>query len=151
MRRVSHFPGRPTSSLITAGSHSIKEPRQIRSKTLQRKMQDDILNYLNDNRCNLGVTLKTLQSPTTKDFQNLFKWLFNHIFAHEFGFGRGKESFEEELIGLMKLVRYPFADTISKNALAAVGGMTTWPGMLAMLHWMVEVDMVRCNRLSPTS
>jgi len=39
-------------------------------------------------------------------------------------------------------IRYPYADSISKSQLKSVGSTYTWPMILGILIWMVELIMV---------
>ena len=39
-------------------------------------------------------------------------------------------------------VRYPFVDSMSKSTISAVSAQHAWPGMLATLNWMVDINMV---------
>jgi kinetochore protein NDC80 len=43
---------------------------------------------------------------------------------------------------LMKALKYPFADQLTKSQLQAVGSLHTWPSLLAMLMWMVELILM---------
>lgn len=84
------------------------------------------------------ISQKLLTAPSAKDFQQIFKFLYGHLDpTYEFG-----KKFEEEVPGLMKGLRYPFANEISKSQLYAVGSMHAWPSLLAMLSWMVE--LIQC-------
>ena len=38
--------------------------------------------------------------------------------------------------------RYPFVDTMSKSSISAVGSAHAWPGILAMLNWMTDINQV---------
>lgn len=96
------------------------------------------------------ISQKLLTAPSAKDFQQIFKFLYSHL-DPTFEFGK---KFEEEVPGLMKGLRYPFANEISKSQLYAVGSMHAWPSLLAMLNWMVE--LIQCcdelnNSHSPDS
>jgi hypothetical protein len=44
---------------------------------------------------------------------------------------------QEELPDAMSRARYPL--TLTKSSLLAVGAPTTWPSVLAALHWVVEL------------
>jgi kinetochore protein NDC80 len=44
----------------------------------------------------------------------------------------------------LRTAGYPFADSISKSHIQAVGNMHSWPGIVAMLHWFVTSIKVRC-------
>lgn len=44
--------------------------------------------------------------------------------------------------------RYPFVDSMSKSNISAVGSQHSWPGILAMLNWMVDVCVVYPHGMS---
>ena len=43
------------------------------------------------------------------------------------------------MTAILRNLRYPFASDITKTQLYSVGSMHTWPSILAMLTWMVEL------------
>jgi SMC interacting uncharacterized protein involved in chromosome segregation len=81
------------------------------------------------------ISQKILSAPSAKDFQNIFRFLYAQL---DPGYDFGKK-FEEEVPVLMRGLRYPFAGDISKSQLYAVGSMHAWPGLLAMLGWLVDL------------
>lgn len=69
----------------------------------------------------------------------IFKYLYGKIDdSYEFG-----KKFEDEVPVLIKGIRYPYANDISKSQLYAVGSMHAWPSLLALLVWMVELIEVQ--------
>jgi hypothetical protein len=44
----------------------------------------------------------------------------------------------------LKALRYPFAAQIDAKWLAAPASMHSWPFLLGMLHWLVEIGKVCC-------
>lgn len=79
-------------------------------------------------------------TPTGAQFQTIFKFLIGNVDPnYEF---RGKK-FEDEVGPALKMAQYPFADSITKSHLQAVGSQQSWPNMLAMLHWLVVMVEVR--------
>lgn len=116
-----------------------KDPRPIRDKTYQLKLMKDLINFLAKTGYPHPISQKLLSTPSSKDFQNIFKFLYGYI---DPGYDFGKK-FEEEVPLLMKGLRYPYASDISKSQLYAVGSMHAWPGLLAMLGWLVE--LIECS------
>ncbi len=57
------------------------------------------------------------------------------------GFQWGK-SFEADCLMILKDMRYPYPEQVGKTALGAPGSPTTWPTILSMLNWMVELAKV---------
>ncbi|KAG8887646.1 Aminopeptidase 2 mitochondrial [Tulasnella sp. 332] len=128
--------GRPGLQVYGPG----KETRPITHKQYQALMHREILDYLVAHRCPIAnLSLKTLQAPTGRDFHDIFRFLMKDIDDH-FVPGRwGKP--EEEVIILLRDLKYPLVDGISKTALTTPGSSSSWPILLAMLHWLVTIAM----------
>ena len=48
-----------------------------------------------------------------------------------------------EFINILKWLRYPYAEGIDKKYLSTVGGLHSWPSLLAALHYLVSLCIVR--------
>lgn len=161
--------GGPTMGLSTPGGHigssmggqllrALKDPRDPRPRTTRERMADDIIAF-----CTLrqhGVSQKELLTPTGPQFEHMFKFLVTlYDPAIKFvGSGaaagptaaRDKNAgakLADEVMQTLRAVQYPFADSITKSHLQAVGSAQSWPNMLAMLHWFVKVIEVRSSSL----
>lgn len=126
-------------AVAAAGFMGGKDPRPIREKSFQLEVIKNLINFLAKSGYPHPISQKILTAPSAKDFQNIFKFLYAQLDA---GYDFGKK-FEEEVPIVMKGLRYPFAGDISKSQLYAVGSMHAWPGLLAMLGWMV--DLINCS------
>ncbi len=81
-----------------------------------------------------SLTQKSMTSPTQKDFNCMFQWLYRRIDpAYKF-----QKSIEAEVPGLLKQMRYPFEKSIMKSQISAVGG-NNWFTFLGLLHWMMQL------------
>ncbi|ORX93387.1 hypothetical protein K493DRAFT_36569 [Basidiobolus meristosporus CBS 931.73] len=121
-----------------------KDPRPIREKDWQASKTRKLVNFLAHNGYPSSISAKTFQSPTTKDFQSAFKFLYQ-LLDPKYVF---RKRFEEECPLLLKELRYPLADQITKVQLYAVGSMHTWPTLLGVLVWLME--LVQCvEKLEP--
>ncbi|KAH8925036.1 hypothetical protein BT69DRAFT_1332528 [Atractiella rhizophila] len=139
---VSNTPFKGRQSLAPASfAPQIRVTKDPRPKD-KTASANNILDYL------LGrgyqdspLTLKTLLQPTTKDFQLIFKFLASRLNPSQRngGFGGQGKKWEDEVVPWLKTNGYPFADTITKSHLQAVGSMHAWPNFLAMLDWLVSV------------
>jgi kinetochore protein NDC80 len=127
---------------FSQGPMAVKDTRPIRDKTFQHMCANEVLDYLQQRQFKYPITLKTLTSPTNKDFQTIFIFLINDVIDPNFQWGRAGRKMEDDIILLLKDHRYRSADTISKSSLAAVGSMHAWPNVLAMLHWLVNLSLV---------
>lgn len=76
----------------------------------------------------------TLRSPTQKDFNYIFQWLYHRV---DPGY-RFMKSMDAEVPPILKQLRYPYEKGITKSQITAVGGQN-WPTFLAMLHWLMQL------------
>lgn len=151
-RRQSAFPGQnmplaaPTpghQQMYALSNRSIKDPRPVKDRTFQKKAREEIMAFLESRGYPHALSEKTLATPTTRDFQEIFKFIY-HCFD-----GRPVSSltslqkkFEDEVPVLLRSAGYPYVSDISKSHLQAIGAQHSWPGMLAMLHWFVQTIIV---------
>ncbi|PIA19239.1 hypothetical protein COEREDRAFT_79194 [Coemansia reversa NRRL 1564] len=73
--------------------------------------------------------------PTVKDFQTIFKFLYAQLdpcYTY-------MKKFEEDVLQILRGIHYPYVGNISKSHIYSAGSMSTWPGLLAMLLWLVEL------------
>jgi SMC interacting uncharacterized protein involved in chromosome segregation len=84
------------------------------------------------------VSITSLKSPSKKDFQRMFIFLYGLIDPY-FEFEESK--FEEQAAYLIKALKYPYAETVSKSHIKNVVSPYQWPPLLGMLLWMVEIIM----------
>ena len=89
-------------------------------------------------RCPIPLTSKMFLSPTTKDFQSIFRYLVQELVDPGMVWGK---KFEDDVINLLKDLRYPAMETIGRTGLGAPGGRD-WAPLLAMLNWLVELCKV---------
>ncbi|KAG8681521.1 kinetochore-associated Ndc80 complex subunit ndc80, partial [Ceratobasidium sp. 394] len=144
-KQQAHFGGNRVSMAPTFAppSMAVKDTRPIRDKSFQSMCQHDILEYLQQRQYKYPVTLRTLQSPTTKEFREIFIFLINDVIDPHFQWGRAGRKIEDDVILLLKDHRYRAVDSISKSGLTAVGTMHAWPAVLAMLHWLVNLSLLK--------
>jgi kinetochore protein NDC80 len=81
-----------------------------------------------------SLTNKSMTSPTQKDFNCMFQWLYHRIDPSY----RFQKSIDQEVTTLLKQMRYPFEKSIMKSQITAVGG-NNWSTFLGMLHWMMQL------------
>jgi len=102
-------------------------------------MAQELLEYLAQNNFEMEskhvLSNKAMTSPTQKDFNCMFQWLYNRIDPSY----RFQKSIEHELPVLLKQMRYPFEKSITKSAITAVGGGNNWHLFLGLLHWMMQL------------
>jgi len=90
------------------------------------------------------VSKTSLKNPSAKDFKKIFVFLYGLIDPY---YEISEKDFEDQVIQLIKGLRYPYADSISKSQLKSVSSTYTWPMILGILIWMVELIMSKDSLL----
>ncbi|KAI9143730.1 HEC/Ndc80p family-domain-containing protein [Paraphysoderma sedebokerense] len=142
--RRSSVISRPSLISATPAPRDQKDPRPVRDKQFQLTSIRNIINFLTHQGYPQPLSLKTLQTPTKKDFETIFRFLYAKLDPHYMF----QKKFEEEVPAILKGLRYPFSDQISKSQLYAVGSMHSWPAILAMLTWLMELVLM-CEQMEP--
>ncbi|CUS14846.1 unnamed protein product [Tuber aestivum] len=116
-----------------------RDPRPLKDSAYRHEIAGKVFEYVVNNGFELEMkhTLgpNSLKSPTQKDFSMVFQWLYKR-FDPNYNF---QKAIENEVLPILKTLRYPYASTITKSQLAAVGSMNSWPQFLGILHWMMEL------------
>ncbi|KAI8866666.1 hypothetical protein GQ42DRAFT_70546 [Ramicandelaber brevisporus] len=137
---MSSANGNSAGILPSSSSVPPKDPRNTRDAAYQEEAQRFIIEYLQSSGFKgAALSSKTLKSPTSNDFKNIFTFLFAKFDPN---FPPAGKKFSEEAHAMIKLARFPYASEISRNAFMTIGSSNSWPAMVGMLHWMCEVG--RC-------
>ncbi|KAF8535535.1 HEC/Ndc80p family-domain-containing protein [Trichophaea hybrida] len=148
-RRSSQY-GRPsmgmnnTSSFFTTVKTSVqKDTRPLKNAQYKQKMATEVMEYLLENNFEMDMKYQlphnALQSPTQKDFYHIFQWLYKRL---DPGYEFTSPKPETEVMPQLANLRYPYSNSITKTQLTAVGSGNTWPTLLGMLHWMMELAQI---------
>ncbi|PWZ02775.1 hypothetical protein BCV70DRAFT_197034 [Testicularia cyperi] len=135
--RLSIAPGNIAN---TAGS-GVRETRPIKDKSYKTRMGLTVKEHLE----RTGFTMagwdanKGVHEPTQSAFVGMFKHIYASCIDMNFVMGADGKKFEEEVLTLMREIKYPAADELSKTKLTAAGSQSHWPYCLAMLEWMVNL------------
>ncbi|KAF3049760.1 kinetochore-associated Ndc80 complex subunit ndc80 [Didymella keratinophila] len=120
------------------------DPRNLKNAGTRQAMAAELHQFLTNNNFEMEskhvLSAKAMSSPTQKDFNNMFQWLYNKIDPSY----RFLKSIDQEVPPLLQQLRYPFQKSITKSQIAAVGG-NNWPTFLGLLHWMMQL-VVLCQR-----
>lgn len=115
-----------------------KDPRPLRDRAFQARIAQELLEYLTQNGFEMEMkhplSQNTLRSPTQKDFNYVFQWLYHRI-DPGYKFQKGMDA---EVPPILKQLRYPYERGITKSQITAVGGQN-WPTFLGMLHWIMQL------------
>jgi kinetochore protein NDC80 len=120
------------------GILSTKDTRPLRDRPYQTKMRQDILSFLQSTR--YDITMQTLLNITGKDFRAITYHLIE-LLDPKYPFDPDAR-FEEEFVPALKAFRYPYVNQIDSKWLAAPASMHSWPFLLGVLHWLVEMCKV---------
>ncbi|KAF1987116.1 hypothetical protein K402DRAFT_376455 [Aulographum hederae CBS 113979] len=114
------------------------DPRRLTVSSVKAQMAHELQDYLTHNNFEMeakhSLTAKSLTSPTQKDFNMMFQWLYHRLDpAYRF-----LKNMDSEVPPLLKQLRYPFEKSIMKTQITAVGG-NNWHTFLGLLHWMMQL------------
>ncbi|KAI9738974.1 MAG: kinetochore-associated Ndc80 complex subunit ndc80 [Claussenomyces sp. TS43310] len=115
-----------------------RDPRPLKDRTYQTKIGQELLDYLTNYNFEMEMkhmlSQNTIRSPTQKDFNYMFQWLYHRIDPSY----RFLKNIDQEVPPILKQLRYPFEKSITKSQIAAVGGQN-WSTFLGLLHWMMQL------------
>ncbi|KAI1861683.1 hypothetical protein JX265_001303 [Neoarthrinium moseri] len=115
-----------------------RDPRPLRDRSFQARIGQELLDYLVQHNFEMemkhNLSQNILKSPTQKDFNYMFQWLYHRIDPSY----RFLKSIDQEVPPILKQLRYPFERGITKSQIAAVGGQN-WSTFLGLLHWMMQL------------
>ncbi|KAF9065278.1 HEC/Ndc80p family-domain-containing protein [Rhodocollybia butyracea] len=134
-RRGSIWAGGPGATPMVTNSQPQKDPRPIKDKNFQAQMRLDIVIYIQ--KSGLAIPNNALSNVQNKMYRSIFEFLVNHI--DPFFPIDPDAKFEEEFIPALKALHYPYAHAMDNKWLAAVGSPHSWPHLLGVLHWLVEL------------
>ncbi|KAJ3830027.1 HEC/Ndc80p family-domain-containing protein [Lentinula raphanica] len=140
-RRVSLWASGSGTTPMPSSSQSQKDPRPIRERPFQNKERSDILNFCHD--LGLDISMAQLLNIQRKDYRTIFEFLVELLdpcYPID-----STEKFEDTFIPALKTLGYPYAHTIDNKWLAAVGSPHTWPHLLGVLHWLVEMCKMKAQ------
>lgn len=128
-RRTSLFISRPT----LGGAIKRDDPRPVNNGAFKMHAIKEIESYMIENDYTHQISTQKLTSPTARDFQTIVTFMLRQLDSNFTMLGR----VEDDVTLVAKALHYPFMP--SKTAITAVGAPNTWPTLLAMLLWLVEL------------
>ncbi|XP_006458435.1 hypothetical protein AGABI2DRAFT_216992 [Agaricus bisporus var. bisporus H97] len=117
---------------------SFKDTRPLRDKQYQSKMRQEIFLFLQS--AGYEIAPSTLSNIQGKEYRNIFEYLVL-ILDPMYMFSTGR--FEDDFVPALKALRYPYAHTMDNKWLAAPASMHSWPPLLGVLHWLVDMCKLR--------
>ncbi|KAG5639608.1 hypothetical protein H0H81_010810 [Sphagnurus paluster] len=126
-----------------SSSQTLKDVRPLRDRQYQTKMRQEIFSYLQGE--GFDISMASLANIQGKEYRAIFDFLLltldpSHPLSQN-------ARFEDEFVPALKALRYPFAHQIDNKWLAAPASMHSWPSLLGVLHWLVELCKLRAEYL----
>lgn len=84
-----------------------KDPRMLRDKQWQNVAVDATIQFLHNQGFERDLSVKMLTAPTAKEFMYIFKFLYEKL---DPSFPWQNKKFEEEVLMLLRALKYPFVD-----------------------------------------
>jgi kinetochore protein NDC80 len=116
-----------------------QDPRPLKDRAYQNKIGQELLDYMAANNFEMEMkhmlSQNTMRSPTQKDFNYMFQWLYHRI-DPSYRFQKG---IDQEVPPILVQLRYPYQKMITKSSLSAVGSQNSWHLFLGLLHWMMPL------------
>ncbi|KAL2015447.1 hypothetical protein VTK56DRAFT_5409 [Thermocarpiscus australiensis] len=160
-RRSSVYRARPSTTAGPMGGHQSffqqapqaagvpRDPRPLKDRSYQNRIGQELVEYLAKHNFEMEMNHKLsdnfIKSPTQKDFNYMFQWLYHRIDPSY----RFHKNIDQEVPPLLKQLRYPYERSITKSQIAAVGGQN-WSTFLGLLHWMMQLaqmlERYSCNQ-----
>ncbi|XP_063033817.1 kinetochore protein NDC80 homolog [Melospiza melodia melodia] len=131
--RASGAGGSRSSQYGVFGTEKIKDPRPLHDKTFIQQCIKKLCEFLVENAYAHNVSMKSLQSPSVKDFLKIFTFIYKFLCP---SYELPDSKFEEEIPKVFKDLGYPFA--LSKSSMYTVGAPHTWPQIVAALCWLID-------------
>ncbi|KFQ39504.1 Kinetochore protein NDC80, partial [Mesitornis unicolor] len=139
-RKVSFFGKRTSGAGCSRDSQcgvfsteKIKDPRPLHDKAFIQQCIKQLCEFLVEKGYAHSVSLKSLQSPSVKDFLKIFTFIYGSLCP---SYKLPDSKFEEEIPRVFKELGYPFP--LSKSSMYTVGAPHTWPQIVAALVWLID-------------
>jgi kinetochore protein NDC80 len=119
-----------------------RDPRPLKDRGYQNRIAQELLDYMAQNNFDMEmkhqVSQQSMKSPTQKDFNFMFQWLYHRIDPSY----RFQKNIDQEVPPILVQLRYPFHKSITKSSLSAVGSANSWHLFLGLLHWMMQLALM---------
>ncbi|NP_989808.3 kinetochore protein NDC80 homolog isoform X1 [Gallus gallus] len=146
-KRASGAGGSRNSQYGMFGTEKIKDPRPLHDKAFIQQCIKQLCEFLVENGYAHNVTIKSLQSPSVKDFIKIFTFIYGFLCP---SYELPDSKFEEEIPRVFKELGYPFP--LSKSSMYTVGAPHTWPQIVAALIWLTDCfKLYAAMRENPSS
>lgn len=119
-------------------AQTFKDTRPLRDRQYQARMRHDIFIFLQS--AGFEIAPSTLNNIQGKEYRAIYEFLVLNLDpVYPFSSGR----FEDDFAPALKALRYPYSHSLDNRWLAAPASMHSWPPLLGVLHWLVEMCKLR--------
>ena len=116
----------------------MRDPRQLREKNVQLVMRQDIVGWLKAH--DFDTSSNPLSNIHAKGYQMIFRQLVLIIDdGHNFS---DNIPLQDEVLNVLRALEYPYVSSLDSKWFAAPASMHSWPSLLGVLHWLVELGKV---------
>uniref|UniRef100_A0A452J1C2 Kinetochore protein NDC80 n=1 Tax=Gopherus agassizii TaxID=38772 RepID=A0A452J1C2_9SAUR len=115
------------------GTEKLKDPRPLHDKAYIQQCIRQLCEFLVENGYAQNVSVKSLQTPSTKDFFRIFAFIYTFLCP---SYELPDSKIEEEIPKVFKELGYPFP--LPKSSMYTVGVPHVWPQVAAALVWLID-------------
>ncbi|KAM7180090.1 kinetochore protein NDC80 homolog isoform 1-T1 [Macrochelys suwanniensis] len=116
-----------------AGTEKLKDPRPLHDQAYIQQCIRQLCEFLVENGYAQNVSMKSLQTPSTKDFFRIFAFIYVFLCP---SYELPDSKIEEEIPKVFKELGYPFP--LPKSSMYTVGAPHVWPQVAAALVWLID-------------
>ncbi|XP_054034733.1 kinetochore protein NDC80 homolog [Dryobates pubescens] len=125
--------GSRSSQLVVSRREKMKDPRPLHDKAFVQQCIRRLSEFLAEHGYAHKASIKSLQSPSVKDFLKIFTFIYGFLCPDYRLPGSGSE---EEIPRLFRDLGYPFP--LPKSSMHLVGAPHVWPQLVAALVWLID-------------
>ncbi|KAH7108031.1 HEC/Ndc80p family-domain-containing protein [Auriculariales sp. MPI-PUGE-AT-0066] len=129
-------PGNVMTSVSKRGAPTGKDQRDLRGAQFKSATLHAVVDFLQSVEYQGELSIKVLSSPPAREVAAVVKGLYAWL-DPDYVWGRAGMRFEDECLALLKKLRYPYADSLTKATLQTPGSMPNMPHILGILQWLV--------------
>lgn len=122
-----------------------KDQRDTRSPAFKTSTLQMLVQFLQAHDYPGDLSFKMLAAPPAREVQSVVKSLIYFLDPH-YVWGKGGIKWEDELLPLLRGLKYPYTDGLTKATLQTPGSMPNMPHTLGLLHWLVNLCKVLPNQ-----
>lgn len=112
---------------------SLKDPRNLESKREQEIAVSRVYEFLMERCYDQPISITILSRPTSAVYLNVLKFILKQLDPSL----NISDKNSNEIVAILKFLKYPF--TVSRTTVSSIGSPHSWPTLLGILIWLVEL------------